>query len=476
MAVLPFTNNSSDPENEYFSDGITEEVINALGRVEGLRVTARTSAFAFKGASRDIRDIGRALNVGAILEGSVRKSGNRLRISAQLIDVHGGVLLWSERYDRDLEDIFVVQDEIATIIAGCLQAKLSPPASRPGSAQSLAAYDAYLRGRFYWNKGTSESCRTSVEHFERAIAIDKGYARAYAGIAEALVYSALLGASAAETFPRARTFAQQAIALDPSLADAHATLAYIQFWFDWQWDEADRGFRRAIKLNPNSAAAHNYYSVFLANLGRTDEAIAQSQLTLELDPLWVNAHQSYGWALLVGERYADSVKASDGALELAPEYVLAYASKGMALLEMGSAGDALATFERVREPDDPFRLAGLACCSARSGRLSDARELVDRMVQLAEQGKMLPSWVTLGYCALGDVDQAFHWLERGIRLRDPFVVCMPSFVWYDPMRADPRFDQLLESLNFPPASLTRAAIRRQRTGVPEAPSGYNLTV
>jgi serine/threonine-protein kinase len=470
IAVLPFTNLGADPENDYFSDGISEDIINALANVPGLRVTARTSSFALKGATRDIREIGGKLDVETVLEGSVRRAGKRLRITAQLLDVRGGFLLWSDRFDRELEDVFAVQEEIAALIANRLkmQTGAAEIVSRERPTNNLEAYDAYLRGQFAWARGTPESWREAVAHFERAVALDARFAQAYVGLASILCLSAFAGAKSTDVFPRARALARTALEIDDRLADAHATMAYVKFWFDWEWTAAEEGFKRAIALNPNSAVAHSHYGVFLANLGRTDEAIEQCKRTLALDPLWVVSHQYLQWALYAAGRYLESLEAGQRALEIAPNYVLALNVNAFNLVELGRLDEAEHTLEHALtlSPDDLLALCSLTVVSSRLGRRGEALEHLRRLDTRARHVGSSPVFVAMAYAAANLFDEAFEWLQRGLDERDQAFVSIPVQGWFDPMRRDPRFQDVLRALNFPPWSLAVAEARALRVQLP----------
>jgi TolB-like protein len=280
VAVLPFTNLSPEPGNEYFSDGMTEELITALGKVAGLRVVARTSAFAFKGRNADVREIGHALNVGTVLEGSVRRAGHRLRVTAQLINVADGYHLWADEYDRELRDVFQVQDELARAIVGALRVPLQLMALPDSALVRVAtadpgAHDLYLQGRVFWNQRTPSALQTAARYFERAIARDSTYAEAYAGLAEAYVLlPEYADAPPRETFAKVKAAALRALTLDSTLGQAHAALGYAYMRYDWDWRGAEREFRRAVALTPSYPTAHQWYALYLITVGRSEEALA----------------------------------------------------------------------------------------------------------------------------------------------------------------------------------------------------------
>ncbi|MBI4501999.1 MAG: protein kinase [Gemmatimonadetes bacterium] len=466
IAVLPFANLSADADNEYFSDGITEEIINVLSGIASIRVTARTSAFAFKGVTRDIREIGAKLKVGAVLEGSVRKVGNRVRITAQLVDAISGNPVWSERYDRELEDVFAIQDEIAAIIVRRLRAEMfeGAPRRRERPTASLEAYDAYLRGRFYFQKGTADHYRKSIDFYRRALSLDPDYAQAHVALAETLVFSSILGAPAKDAFEEARNLVHRAIRLDDRLADAHAMRGYVAFWVEWSWSEVESSFQRALVLNPNSATAHDYYSVFLSTLGgRGPDAIALSKRSVELDPLSVVAHQELQWAFFQDGKYPESLEAGARALELVPDYVLAHNATGWAMLELKRYREALQAFERAikASSNDPLGRSGVIVTLARMGSTADAESQLNGILPKAEVGTFPSSCTAWAFAALERLDEAFYWVERAIDIHDPFVTCLSSFPMWDPLRPDPRFGMVLGKMRFPPWALARAEFRRE---------------
>ena len=468
LAVLPFANLSADRENEYFSDGVAEEIMNALGQVPRLRVTARTSAFAFKGKNTNVREIGRALNVGHVLEGSVRRTGQRIRITAQLIDVSGGHQLWSERYDRELQDVFAVQDEIAAMIVSRLKAGLATAAPRERPKRSLDAHDAYLRGRFDVAKGTPESLLRSIGHFERAIRVDPDYAEAHLGIAEALSFYGLLAPVPPETLAQAHSSVARALELDDTLPEAHASLGCLQFWFGWQWAEAERSLARALALGPNSALAHYHYATLLVNLGRPNEAVAVSKRMVDLDPLWVAGHHVLGFCLYTAGQFAEATDASGRALAIAPDFVLSLDVKAFAELALGRHDHALDLFGRAvtLSPGDSIAMAGLVQTNARMGRMVEAHAVMRDIEERSSRNAILTSAVLWGQCALGQIEEAIALLPRMIAEHDIMVQCLTSFAWWDPLRGHPHFEALLRELKFPAYALAFSESRRLRAATP----------
>jgi serine/threonine-protein kinase len=445
---------SADPEQEYFCDGMAEEIINALSPIDGMRVVARTSAFAFKGKHEDVREIGRKLSVTHVLEGSVRKAGTRLRITTQLTSVSDGYQLWSQRFERTMEDVFAVQDEISAAIVERLSAELKGRAPAKPAAQrrprNLAAYDAYLRGRFYWAKGNLEGYTKSIECFEEAVALDPGYALAYAGLSDAYSWFAFLGSKSSEEMaPKAKQAALEAIALDGELAEAHTSLGSIKFYFDWDWAEAEREFRRAIELNPDSAVCLQAYGVFLGNLGHVEEAIDTIRRALELEPLWPKASQNLGLYLCWGKRYDEAIAQLKRAIEIDPYFPLAHFWLGVTYLETGEYASAIEAFQSTTEMGGgSFFEAGLAIGYARSGRKTDALTILQQLQERPE-GSRSPSHIAFVLASLGEKERALESLEEAYELRAPILTCLPTFQWYDPLRDDPRFQDLLRRMNFP---------------------------
>jgi TolB-like protein/DNA-binding winged helix-turn-helix (wHTH) protein len=295
LVVLPFMNLSATPDSEYFSDGLTEEITNVLAHIDGLRVVARTTAFQFKGKAQDVRQIARQLHVDAVLEGSVRREKNRLRVTAQLNNAEGGYHIWSQTYDRDEGDVFKIQEDISRQIAHAVRPNGNSPLAIAAGRRNLEAYNLYLKGRYYWNKRTIESLKTAVGYFQDAIAKDPGYALAWSGLADCYVlFNELAAGPSKDSFPKARTAAQKALALDPTLGEAQATLAYIEFEYDWDWAAAERDFRKALQLNPGYPTAHQWFGQYLAAMGRFDEAVAELKRAQELDPVSVSIQTNVG--------------------------------------------------------------------------------------------------------------------------------------------------------------------------------------
>jgi TolB-like protein len=453
IAVLPFANMSADPEQEYFCDGIAEEIINALSHIESLRVIARTSAFAYKGKHEDVREIGRKLDVETLLEGSVRKAGSRLRITAQLVKVEDGSHLWSERYDRNLEDIFAIQDEISLAIVDNLKIKLlgkEKAKLMKRHSNNPEAYNIYLKGRYFWNRRFEGGLPKSIKFFQKAMEMDPLFPLPYVGIADAMinlgVYTFL---SPKEAFPKAIAMAKTALDMDATLAEAHASLGYTYFLYDWDWDAAEKELKRALDLNPNYAQAHMWYAGYLLGMGRGDEGISEAKRALELEPLSLPFNAYLGAALFFAHRYDESIEQLRKTIELDPSFQLARIWLGDAYVLNSMWKEAITEFQRVLTAagDMIYALGMLGWVFALSGQKEKALEVYNRLKELSKEryvSHMLRSLVPLG---LRNKDQTFEHLEKAIQDRDPQVVLTIQFPMWDSIRSDPRFKKLLKKIH-----------------------------
>ena len=458
IAVLPFSNLSADKEQDYFCDGMAEEIINALTHVEGLRVLARTSAFSFRGKEIDIREIGRKLNVKTVLEGSVRKAGSRLRITAQLVNVSDGYHLWSERYERDIgalccpEDIFAIQDEISLAIVDNLRVKLLK-GERTKLARrhtdDLDAYNLYLKGRYFWNRRTDSALKRAIEHFQQAVEKDPSYAPAYAGLADAYItlqdYSFI---SPKEVLPKAKEAVGKALELDSTLGEARTSLAQI-LHREWDWEGAEREFKRAIQLNPGYPTAHHWYALSLTYAGRSDEAIAEIRRALELDPLSLIINRNLGLVLYYARCYDQAAEQLVKTLEMEPAFSLVHASLGRICVQRGLYPKALSEFQKEKDnlgSSNPELESwqGIAC--AKMGRTEEADKILTHLLQRAEQAYVPPILVASLCFALGKSVQGFEWLEKGCRQHDSTMVEIRADPGFDGVRSDPRFIQLLKKV------------------------------
>ncbi|MBL0742349.1 adenylate/guanylate cyclase domain-containing protein [Chryseolinea lacunae] len=449
LAVLPFVNMSADPENEFFSDGITEELLNALTKVDGLQVTSRTSAYAFKGKNDDIRDIAIKLNVDKVLEGSVRKAGNRVRITAQLINAADGYHVWSETYDRDLIDIFAVQDEISNIIANKLRENLTE-AQRLGhrqTVQNVDAYTAYLKGLHYWNKITPADLRTSIACFEKAVALDPGYAQAYAMIAS--VYSSL-GASGQmsphKAFALVHEFADKALAIDDTIAEGYIAKAGAYLFYEWKWKETYDALQKAIHLNPGAITAYPLLGYYYVLMGEKEEAINVMERAVKLDPLSPIINHALGNIYIYGERYDDAIRQADKVLEMNPQMRINLELKAWGIGMKGDWEAALKIFEEVhRLTNHPLKgLMGVGYAAAKLGQTDKAMDCLSKMEQRQREEPEVTidgDFVGIWY-ALGDMDKTFYYINECVKKRTAPVNIFLQYPVFKALKGDPRFEAL----------------------------------
>ncbi len=444
-AVLPFRDLSPAQDQAYFSDGLAEELTTALSRIPGLRVAGRTGAFQFRGAAVDLREAGRKLGVGAVVSGSVRRSGDRLRIGAQLVNVADGFELWSESYDREMADVFRVQEEIARSIAGALRVRLMGTAAAalaPKPTSDLEAYDLFLRGRFAWHQRTAATLPEAARCFEEAVARDPSFARAWAGLADACTVLPLYtGTSPATAWPRAKAAAQRAIGLDAGLADAHTALAYGTMLFEWDWATAELEFTRAIEADPGYAIAHHWYADFLAGRGRFEESLASMMRARELDPLSRITGVELAWVYSLLRRAEDAERTARQVLRLDPTYAHAHFVLGQILLMRGDADAAIRSIERSLELGgfNAHATGILIAALAQAGQRERARTELAMLEARAGTEYVPPFAFVIAHAAFGDLDQAFLFLERGITERD---VLLPECFFeppLDPLVSDPRY-------------------------------------
>jgi serine/threonine protein kinase/Tfp pilus assembly protein PilF len=448
-AVLPFVDLSPQKDQEYFSDGLTEELITALSQVPGLKVAARTSSFQFKGQSRDVREVGRQLGVGAVLEGSVRKSGNRFRVSAQLISVKDGYQLWSESYDRDLADIFAVQEDVARSIVAALRVRLAPAGAaaltvRPTA--DLLAYDLYLKGLFAWNQRTKASLPEAVRYLEQAVARDSTFARAWAALADAYILVVpFSGGSPADAWRKAQLAARKALALDSTSAEAYTALGYGNMIYEWNWTVAEQSFQRAIAADPNYATAHHWYGDFLAGRGRLKESLAEMSRAHELDPLSRQIGSEWGWVSYLMHQNDEAAAHIRQTLELDPNYAGAHLRLGLVQIQQHRYPEAIASLKRAIDLGAfyPHAAAGLAFAYAASGDRAAAMGIATDLEQRSARELVPPFAIAVAYAGLGDASQGIKWLNRGIDEKDIYIPENFFEPLLDPLRSDPRFGQVV---------------------------------
>jgi len=453
LAVLPLQNLSADPAQEFFVDGITEALIGRLSRIPGIRVISRTSAMHFKGSRLSVPEIARTLHVDAVIEGSVVRSGSRLRISAQLISGATDDHLWSGSYDRELRDVLSLQDEVTQAIARQIQITIGGQESvrRDAPRVSPDAYEDYLRGRFALNRSLAASPHDSVRHFEAAIAKDSLFAPAYSGLGAAYMRlgSVFGGALPADARANAIRAAEKALELDSELVEAHVVLGDASVR-QWQWDVAEASYRRAIDLNPNDAAAHAGQAHWLLCLGRTDEALASARRARELDPLALFG-TNIGWILFHARRYDEAIRELQTVLAVRPDDGMVLWYLGFALIEQGQPEEALRVLERSASVSDrnPAVLGVLVRAHARAGRRAEALRLVDELHQRRRAGYIPSAAFVNAYLGLAEYDQAFVWLERAYEERSGILQFLKVHPFFDPVRGDPRFAGLLRRVNIP---------------------------
>lgn len=457
LAVLPFVNMSADPENEYFSDGITEELLNALTKVDGLQVTSRTSAFAFKGKNTDIREIGIQLNVDRLLEGSVRKAGNRVRISAQLINAADGYHIWSENYDRDLTDIFDIQDEISSIIANKCRKNLTAKEHEEKlvkvPTQNLEAYQLFLKGLHFYNKITLTDAKKAIECFEKAITLEPDYAHAYAMAAACYAFLGATGQmQPTEAFEVVHKYSDKALQLDSSLAVGYVAKGSAYLFYDWKWKQAYDSLQKAIELNPGTTDAHQHLSYYYMITGHKKEAVDIMEIAFQVDPLSPIVNKSLADAYLNAGRTDDALKQVELMLDMHPQMRVAQELKGWCVGVKGDWKKAAEIFEEVHrlQIKHPFKgLAPLGCAYANLGEAEKALACIRNIEQLhvEEPGAILDIDLAMIWLSLGEKDKAFHYLFQCVEKRLGPVAIIIEHPMFKVPRDDPRYQLLKEKLN-----------------------------
>ena len=455
LAVLPLENLSGDASQEYFADGITDELITDLAQIRALRVISRTSAMVYKGARKPLPEIARELNVDAVVEGTVLQQGDQVRITAQLIQVPADKHLWAKSYEGSLRDTLALQNKVAEEIAEQIRIEVTAreqAALRSGKPVDPNAYEEYLKGRYFWNKRTADGLQKARDHFNQAIARNPNYAAAYSGLADTY---ALLGdwqyavMTTKEALPKAEAAARKALELDDSLSEAHASLAFCLEGFDWNWDAAEKEYRRAIEVNPGYATAHHWYAWHLSLMGRNSEAIAEMRHAENLDPLSLIINADLAELLLIAHHPDESIEQSRKTIEMDPHFALAHNQLAQAFLEKHMFNDAITELQQAIELSggSPMCIANLARAYAGSNRKAEALRLLNDIEKSAAPGYSHTAEIATIYAALGDKDQAINWLEKGYEDRfNPGVLLRPGF---DPLRSDPRFQQLQQRIGLP---------------------------
>jgi TolB-like protein/Tfp pilus assembly protein PilF len=455
LVVLPFENLSGGEKHDYFSEGLTEEMISQLARLspEHLGVIARTSAMQYRSTTKTVLQIGRELGVSHLLEGSVRRAGDRVRITAQLIRVSDETHLWADGYERDLTDILALQAEVARAIAREIQVKLTVGAEQRlarAAALDPRAYEAYLHGRHLWNRRTEEGMRRSIALYEEAIRRDPDYAMAYAGVADSYVMLACRGMmSAKDTFRKARAAARKALELEADLGEAHGALAHVRL-HDWDWEELDRDFKRAIELHPAQPIVYYWYGEYLMSMGRPEEAIAVTRRALQADPQSPVIGASLGMILYLARRYDEAVQVLQRAHEIDPGHFLPHLRLGLVYLQQNRHTEAIRELESaVRLADHSTEtLAALAMAHAASGMSDEAGEIVEQLKKRQQQHYVLPYNIAKIHAAARDREETFVWLERAYQEGNPDLIELNSEPMFDPLRSDPRFSGLMRRVGF----------------------------
>jgi TolB-like protein/Tfp pilus assembly protein PilF len=443
IAVLPFANMSADKENEYFSDGLAEEILNLLAKIPGLKVIARTSAFAFRGKEQDIRTIAETLGVGAILEGSVRRSGSRIRVTVQLIEAENGSHLWSERYDRELTDVFAVQDEIAAAVSEALKVRLAPRAR----TVNIEAYQNYMKGQYYLVRATPENLAKAKRFFEQSLAIDPNYAPAYSGLAAQYYVQAAFGMNpGGGVAPLAKAAAEKALAIDPANSEAHSVLAATAAFFEYDWKAAETHFRQAMAAEPVPPLVRMRCGViYLLPRGRHAEAMEQCRLALETDPLSMALHFGMALSMYNSKQYRETIAYARRALEIDANHWLMWWMTGLAELQAGLTQEAITSFERSVElaPWWSFGAGGLAAAYHQAGDHERSQEWARKLAGSHPH----TVGAALYYAAAGNVDAMFAALDGALRQRAPFLINLRDLPFFDPYHADPRYLALVERMH-----------------------------
>ena len=457
VAVLPFVDMSPAKDQDYFGEGLAEEIIHALARLQGIRIVARTSAFALKGMKLDVREIGKMLDVRAILEGSVRKAGNRLRVTAQLIDAGTGLHLWSERFDREERDVFDIQDEISLAIVEHLEVTLLAGEKnrlRKRPTADTEAYNLYLKGLYFMARANPESIQKALSFFHEALDRDPNFALAYTGVAFTFASQGILNlAPPAEMYPKAKAALEKALALDPDLAEAHAAAAMLEFWFEWNWAAAKKSFERALALNPGDAMSLGQYAWLLMSRKRIEESMAEIKRALALDPLMP---LFYAWSIgihVAARRYDEALAEFSRLQQIEPNFGLAYFHAGTACYFKGLIDEAIEKFEKGRQLvispgwDEAF----LLLCYLKKGDRRKAEEILAEMLEDRKRLPVSPVNLAWGFAALGDFDGAFDWLETAIEERDALMAFVHVYceMIVPALTLDPRFTAILDRLELP---------------------------
>ena len=453
IAVLPLQNLSNNAAEDYFADGMTDELTADLAQFGNLRVISRTSAMHYKGASKTAPEIGRELGVDTLIEGTVQRVGNRVRIRVQLIDSASDRHLWARTYDHDLEDVLVLQSSAARDIAEEVQGKVAFPQAAP-SQHSVQpdAYEAYLKGRYFWNKRTEDGLAKSIEYFQQAISQDPKFAAAYAGLAGSysILGSDVLPARVASS--KAHLAASKALELDPTIAEGHAELGLVEFYYDWDWKQAEQEFRRAIELNPNYATAHQWYGYYLAAMSRFPEALDEAKKAQQIDPLSLSINTTLAGRYRDLHQYAEAIDLNRRTLEMDPNFMPAHIALGAAFEDEGIWPDAISEYRKAvaLSQDNPIALSSLGSAYGHSGDREAARKVIARLQEASKHHYVSAFDMASVFAGVGDSDTAFHWLEKAFADRESQMAFLNITRRMDPLRSDPRFASLTKRMGLSP--------------------------
>ena len=457
LVVLPLENLTGDKEQEYFADGMTDDLTANLAKIRSLRVISRSTAMAYKGTRKPLSQIARELRVDAVVEGTVLRSGNRVRITAELVQVSTDHHLWAETYESQIGDVLALQNRVSSAIVDEIRINLSPEdKERLAKTPSVSpeAYEDYLKGRYYWNKRSGEGFTKAIGYFEDATRKDPQYALAYAGLADCygIIGATIYGTvPAAEAAPKAKAAAVRALEIDPSLAEAETSLATAKFNYDWDWAGAAEGFQRAIQMDPKYATAYQRYSLYSIAMGRFDDSFEQIKRARDLDPLSISINSSFGWRLYLARQYDRSIAQLRDTLEMDPSYEWAHLILGQAYEQKGEFSLALSELRKAVElsHNSPLMVSALAHADGVSGNQAEAQKLLAQLVTQSKQQYVSPYYIAIVYLALGKNDDAINWLERAFADRSNGLVFARVEPELDPLRSDPRFVALEHKLNFP---------------------------
>ena len=452
LAVLPLANLSGDASQDYFADGMTDELTTRLSNIGALRVISRTSVMHYKGTQKTIPEIARELNVDAVLTGSVLRSGDKVRISSQLIQASTDKHLWAESYERDLRDILALQSDVARAVAKEISIQVTPQENRKlteAKPVNPEAYDSYLKGLYQWNKFTEEAMRKAVDNFEDAIQKQPDYASAYAGLAHTYHELAFYVAPK-EVMPKAKEAAIRALSLDDSDAEAHAALGWIKWHYDWDWSGAEKEYARALEFNPASSLAHGQYALYLDAMGRSQEGIREHNLVLRLDPLSLISRTNLGDAYYSSARYVEAAEEFRKTLELDTNFADAHAGLGMTYVQQGRFPEGISHLQRATQLDtDPGYRAMLSHAYAASGNRIEAQKILIQLVGSSQKRYISAVYVALAYSELGDQDQTCNWLERAYEDRDSYLPEFNIATGFVKLRSNPCFQDLIQRMGFP---------------------------